>query len=449
MDSERSTLFSEVKLFDLSDAALAALVSHVSGNPQFYNSVLSDGDRKELLALAAAGDRAAAVTLLFQCQKFLKAQEGPVRVQGDLKLFFPKQVSAPATPIAAQLSVASSSGVAPGVGSQSVSTNSSVAVSNAGVELAAGGGGEDDDGTQDEEEGDDAETSSENEIVVRPASVGAVASGANAVDQAVSAAVEARAAAFLQVAPAEHAALPSFLRLSIAQELKAHGVLGFRETDATPLSAQVDDLLKAYGTSFLAPSMRGTLPPSSTGKEAALYHKVSDNLKLLALLTAARVTVRSQVFGNLSEAMAARFLTAIEEHLVHEINTDNFARAQLHVAGNQAARDLFVATASATAEGRQHLTFSPVYEPLMAAVQTTKTWAASGLSTSARQQTSSSASTSSSSSSNTSSTTTSSASKKNKKNRNKKNNNQKNAKSDSQPASKPATPVKSPAKDKQ
>ena len=113
MDSERSTLFSEVKLFDLSDAALAALVSHVSGNPQFYNSVLSDGDRKELLALAAAGDRAAAVTLLFQCQKFLKAQEGPVRVQGDLKLFCPKQVSAPATPIAAQLSVASSSGVAP------------------------------------------------------------------------------------------------------------------------------------------------------------------------------------------------------------------------------------------------------------------------------------------------------------------------------------------------
>ena len=331
-----------------------------------------------------------------------------------------------------------------------MSTNSSVAVSNAGVELAAGGGGEDDDGTQDEEEGDDAETSSENEIVVRPASVGAAASGANAVDQAVSAAVEARAAAFLQVAPAEHAALPSFLRLSIAQELKAHGVLGFRETDATPLSAQVDDLLKAYGTSFLAPSMRGTLPPSSTGKEAALYHKVSDNLKLLALLTAARVTVRSQVFGNLSEAMAARFLTAIEEHLVHEINTDNFARAQLHVAGNQAARDLFVATASATAEGRQHLTFSPVYEPLMAAVQTTKTWAASGgLSPSARQQTSSSASTSSSSSSNTSSTTTSSASKKNKKNRNKKNNNQKNAKSDSQPASKPATPVKSPAKDKQ
>ena len=98
------------------------------------------------------------------CQKFLKAQEGPVRVQGDLKFFFPKQVSAPATPIAAQLSVASSSGVAPGVGSQSVSTNSSVAVSGAGVELAAGGGGEDDDGTQDEEEGDDAAKALEQSI---------------------------------------------------------------------------------------------------------------------------------------------------------------------------------------------------------------------------------------------------------------------------------------------
>lgn len=428
MDDESLLRFSQVDVSKLPDLVVRQVVEHIHlERSKFYNSVLESAAVKPDLASARGGDVKAARLVGQRCQEFLLEQEGPGREEGDFVL--PASQAKPAQSAVSSVAPRPTPELGLVTGLQTPVPPPAVS------QNAAPSGGDDDDGS--------VESSDSGEIFVNLP--GAVSGDSPAAPQKMRTAIEARAAAFLADEPTSHPALPDELERAVRHELQQRGVLGFQPNDAPPLPARTEGLVKAFSDKFLVPSTRGALPASVAKQEGALYARAADSLKLLSLLTAARVAVRASVFGEQSERMAGVYMSAVVELLVKEVNEANFSRAQLMLTNAPPARELFVATAAAASAGREHITLSQVYEPLLAASQTAKLWAppasaarASGASAP------SSASTSGAAGNNNNNNATPKKPRNRTKNNKKNNNNSKPTSSTSD--AKPPTPAKSPAK---
>lgn len=296
---------------------------------------------------------------------------------------------------------------------------------------------------------DDDDGDEESEISVdmsRHAAPGAASTTAAGTAEAadVQAAIEA-ATTFLGAPAAHHPALPGFVRAAVEGELRRYGVLSFRDVDAAALSDKTEGMAKAFGESFLVPSARGVTGVAVSKQEGALYARAAESTKMLALLMAARVVTRDKLFGEMSQLMSAAYMNALVELLVKDINSANFSRAQLTLAGAPAARELFIARAVAASDGREHITESPVYAQIEAASSMARLW-----SVAAPRAASESASTTSASAAKPAPAAATPAKKPRNRKKKKNNNNSSSINATNSTDVKPAaTPARSPAKGKQ
>lgn len=440
MDNRDSIPLSVVDLDMLEDSFVRTVFMHIHDKLFSYYSSVLNSEAKSLLPAALRGDVSATRRVLSMCQSFLQRQDGQTRDRGDIDLKMQRPVSSVASSSTKIVPAASAPSTAPARPSAASSSTSLAAaafqtplVSSAAQLTAA-------------PSDDDDNVSSDSEVVVSHRAAHRAALSTEPADaatlQAAIQASAASAAAFLEAPPTSHPALPSHVRAAVDEELNNLGVLTFRETDAVPLSSRAEGVVKAFGEAFKAPSARGVTGQAVAKQEGALFGRATDATKMLALLMAARVSARDQLFGAMSQQMSVAYMDALVELLVKEINGVNFSRAQLVLAGAPAARELFLATASAASDGRQHITFSPVYTQLEAASSTAKLWSAS-----MPRVTSESTSTSAAAAKPAAAATPA----KKPRNRKKKNNtNNSSTKATNSTDAKPAaTPAKSPAKDKQ